>query len=81
MLGRAEPSTWHARRALALCEDADITGFLRAASYEALARASLVAGDRVGAAEAEAAAWSAAEAIDDPEDRQIFEQDMASLPR
>ena len=46
-----------------------------------LARASLVAGDRVGAAEAEAAAWSAAEAIDDPEDRQIFEQDMASLPR
>ncbi len=81
VLGRAEPSTWHARRALALCEDADITGFLRAASYEALARAALVAGDRGGAAEAEAAAWSAAESIDDPEDRQIFEQDMASLPR
>jgi len=35
----------------------------------------------VGAAEAEAAAWSAAEAIDDDEDRQVFEQDMSSLPR
>ena len=81
VLGRPEPSTWHARRALALCDEAGIDGFFRAASYEALARACLVAGDRVGAAEAEAAAWSAAEAIDDDEDRQIFEQDMASLPR
>jgi DNA-binding transcriptional MerR regulator len=81
VLGRAEPSAWHARRALAGCDDAEITGFLRAASNEALARALLVAGDRAGAAEAEAAAWSAAEAIDDEEDRQIFEQDMASLPR
>jgi hypothetical protein len=81
VLGRAEPSTYHARRALALCDDAGITGFFRAASNEALARALLVAGDRAGASGAEADAWSAAEAIEDDEDRQIFEQDMASLPR
>lgn len=81
VLGRGEPSMWHARRALALCEEAGVTGFFLAASNEALARASLVAGDRVAAAEAEAAAWAAAEAIDEDEDRQIFEQDMASLPR
>ena len=81
VLDRAEPSVHHARRALALCDEAGIMGFFRAASNEALARALLVAGDRAGAATAEAAAWAAAEAIDDDEDRQIFEQDMASLPR
>jgi DNA-binding transcriptional MerR regulator len=81
VLGHAEESTFHARRALALCDEAGITGFFRAEANEALARALLVAGDRVGAAAAEAAAWADAEAIDDAEDRQIFEQDMASLPR
>jgi DNA-binding transcriptional MerR regulator len=81
VLGRAEPSTYHARRALARCDEAGIAGFSRAAANEALARALLVAGDRAGAASAEADAWAAAEAIDDDEDRQIFEQDMASLPR
>jgi hypothetical protein len=35
----------------------------------------------VGAAEAETAAWRAAEAIDEAEERATFEQDMASLPR
>jgi DNA-binding transcriptional MerR regulator len=81
VLGRSEPALWHARRALAVAEEAEITGFFRAASYEALTRALLVAGDRARAAAAEADAWQAAEAIDDDEDRLIFEQDMASLPR
>jgi hypothetical protein len=37
----------HARQPenLAICEDADIREFVRAAAYEALTRASLVAGD------------------------------------
>ncbi len=81
VLGHAEPATYHARRALAICDEAGITGFFRASANEALARALLVAGDRAGAATAEAAAWAAAEGIDADEDRQIFEQDMASLPR
>jgi DNA-binding transcriptional MerR regulator len=80
VLGRAEPSVHHARRALAICDETGATGFLRAASSEALARALLVAGDRAGAAAAASAARAAAESIDDDEDRQIFEQDMASLP-
>ncbi len=81
VLGRAEPSEWHARRALALCDEGAVKGFFLAAANEALARALLVAGDRAGAATAEAAAWAAATEIEDDEDRQIFEQDMASLPR
>jgi DNA-binding transcriptional MerR regulator len=81
VLGRSEPSEHHARRALTLCDEASIEGFFLAASYEALTRALLVAGDRVGAAEAETSAWRAAEAIDEEEERATFEQDMASLPR
>ncbi len=81
VLGHAESALWHARRSLSIAEEAEIEGFFRAAAFEALARAMLVAGDRPGAAAAEADAWRAAEAIDDDEDRQIFEQDMASLPR
>jgi hypothetical protein len=64
-----------------LCEGAGIEGFYLAAAHESLARALLVAGDREGAEEAEAKAWAAAQDIDEDEDRQIFEQDMASLPR
>jgi hypothetical protein len=30
VLGRAEPATYHAQRALAICEGADIRGFVRA---------------------------------------------------
>jgi DNA-binding transcriptional MerR regulator len=81
VLGRPEPAVHHARRALAMCEEAGVTGFYLAEGFEALARALLVAGDRPGAAEAEAAAWGAAASIADAEDRQIFEQDMATLPR
>jgi DNA-binding transcriptional MerR regulator len=81
VLGHAEPAVYHARRALAICDEAGITGFFLASANEGLTRALLVAGDRPGAAAAEATAWSAAEDIDDDEDRQIFEQDMATLPR
>ena len=81
VLGHAEPAVYHARRAVALCDQAGITGFFRASANEGLARALLVTGDRDGAAAAEAAARTAAAAIDDDEERQIFEQDMATLPR
>jgi DNA-binding transcriptional MerR regulator len=81
VLGHAEEAAYHARRALEICDEAGLAGFLRAEANEALARALLVAGDRAGAAAAEAAAWADAEGIDDDEERQIFEQDMATLPR
>ena len=71
----------HARRALEICEAAGIEGFYRAAAYEALARAAIVAGDVAAAARHEAAARAEAGKIDDPAEREIFEQDIASLPR
>jgi DNA-binding transcriptional MerR regulator len=80
VLSRAEPSVHHAARALAICDAAGIEGFFRAASYEALARAHAVAGDRDEAERNRELAWKAAESIDEDEDREIFENDMASLP-
>jgi DNA-binding transcriptional MerR regulator len=81
VLGRTEPALHHARRCLEICEAGDVAPFYVAEAYEAAARAHAVAGDRAGAAEAEAQAWRAAEAIEDPEERQMFEQDMATIPR
>ena len=80
VLGRGEPAVHHAARALAICDGAGIDGFFRAAACEALARAHAVAGNRAEAERWRDAAWKAAEAIDEDEDREIFERDMASLP-
>ena len=81
VLGRGEPALHHAERCRTICEEGEVSPFYRAEAYEALARANAVAGDRASAAEAEASAWRAAEAIGDAEERQLFEHDMASLPR
>jgi DNA-binding transcriptional MerR regulator len=81
VLGRAEPALHHAARCLAICEEHDVAVFYRAEAYEALARAHAVAGERTAAAEAEASAWRVADTIEDPEERRLFEQDMATLPR
>jgi hypothetical protein len=81
VLGRAEPALYHAGRCLAICEANDVAPFYAAEAYEALARGHAVAGDRAAAAEAEANAWRVAERIEDAEERQMLEQDLASLPR
>lgn len=80
VLGRAEPALWHARRCLAIVEDAGIADFDLAAAYEAIARAYVVA-DRPD----EAAAWKAKaivalDGIADADDREPIEQDLATLP-
>jgi hypothetical protein len=79
-LGRTEPAIHHAKRALAICEEADIEGFFRAEAYEALARAHAIDGDRAEAERCRDLARKSAEAIDDVEDRETFERDMATLP-
>ncbi|HYJ61523.1 MAG TPA: helix-turn-helix domain-containing protein [Actinomycetota bacterium] len=81
VLGRAEPTLHHARRCIAMCEEHDVGPFYLAEGYEALARGHAVAGDRAAAAEAEAQAWRVAEGIQDAEERQMLEQDLASVPR
>lgn len=79
MLGRAEPARWHATRARKGCEAAGIDGFLLGAAYEALARASRVAGER-----AETEHWIAlgrriADELPDPEDRQVLTDDLEEI--
>ena len=83
-LGRGEPAVWHATRCLELAEaavkagvadDWDVPGAL-----EGLARAQAVAGDRAAAEATRARALQAVQAIADPEDRQLIEQDLETTP-
>jgi hypothetical protein len=80
VLGRGEPALWHARRCLEINEAAKTEDFDLAAAYEAMARASLAAGDQAACAEWKTRGVAALEAIRDPEDRQVVEDDLALLP-
>ncbi len=80
-LGRAEPALHHARRCVALAEgDASREDWDLPAAYEAMARASAVAGDRAAATEWIARARTALEAVVDIEDRRLIEGDLATIP-
>jgi hypothetical protein len=79
VLGRAEPAMHHARSSLAICEESGIGDWVLAAAYEALARASGVAGDREGFSIWLERARNATAAIADPQDRGVIEQDLAAL--
>jgi DNA-binding transcriptional MerR regulator len=82
-LGRGEPALWHARRSVeineALPAEARESWDLPAA-YEAMARASLVAGDSASGALWKAKATTALADISDADDRMPIEQDLATLP-
>ncbi|HXR10894.1 MAG TPA: hypothetical protein VN770_01250 [Gaiellaceae bacterium] len=80
-LGRAEPALHHARRCLEICKEHGIGDFDLAYAYEALARAHAGAGDMDAAARYERQARAAGEQIGDEDDRVIFENDLATLPR
>ena len=80
VLGRAEPALHHARRCLAVTTTADVPDWLVASAHEGLARAYAVAGDREAAVREQAAARDALERVADPEDRQVVEDDLASIP-
>jgi DNA-binding transcriptional MerR regulator len=81
-VGRGEPAVHHARR----CHDITVAGgddlepWLLGSAYEALARAYAVAGDRAVAREWRDKAVAQLEQVVDPDDREIVEQDIASLP-
>jgi DNA-binding transcriptional MerR regulator len=83
-LGRGEPAVWHARRCVEYSEAAAAAGEAETwdvpSSYEAMARALAVAGDRAAAEEWRSRARAAVAAIAEPEDRQVIEQDLATLP-
>jgi len=80
VLGRGEPALHHARRCLEICEANGIGDWDLAAAYEALARASAVAGDRVGADRWRALAETATSGIAEKEDRDQIAQELATLP-
>jgi DNA-binding transcriptional MerR regulator len=80
VLGRGESSLHHARRCLAIAEEHELERWLFASAFEALARAHAVAGDRAKAAEWKSRAEAAVAEIDEPEERQIVEGDIATLP-
>lgn len=80
VLGRAESALHHARRELELADRHRLGPFILATAYEALARASAVAGDRRAFEEHRRRAREAAAAIEDAEEREVAESDIASLP-
>jgi hypothetical protein len=57
-----------------------VPDWLVASAHEGLARAYLVAGNRTSALDERALARGVLERVGDAEDRQIVEDDLASLP-
>ena len=80
VLGRAEPALWHAHRCLEINEANGSADWDIASAYEAMARASLAAGDLDGVAAWKAKAVAALDGIADADDREIIEGDIATLP-
>jgi hypothetical protein len=79
VLGRAEPALWHGRRCLDLCDEHGIGDFDLAYAYEALARAHRVAEQLPEAEAYERLAIEAGARITDPDDREHFHEDLATL--
>ncbi len=80
VLGRAEPALHHAQRCFETCRANGIEDFDLAFAYEALARASAVAGRPDDAADYAELARQAGERISEQEEREIFFSDLAGLP-
>lgn len=80
VLGRAEPALWHARRCVAIYEAAGIADWDIASAYEAMARAHLAAGELDQVALWKAKAEAALAGVADQDDRDVIENDLATLP-
>jgi DNA-binding transcriptional MerR regulator len=79
VLGRGEPALHHARRCLEICQQHGIGDWDVAFAYEALARASRVAGDLEGRERYAALARQAGQQIKEAEEREGFEADVATV--
>jgi len=79
-LGRAEPAVVHSRLSLDNATLVTDEPWLLASAYEGLSRAYATAGDRAAAREWKDKAVAQLELVTDPDDREIVEQDVASLP-
>lgn len=79
VLGRTEPALHHAKRALAICHANEIADFDLAFCYEALARASAIAGDTEQKAHWLSEGHAALDSIADEEDRAIVLADLETV--
>lgn len=79
-VGRPEPAVHHARLCLENARLAIDEPWLLGSAYEGLARAYAAAGDRAAATEWKDKAVAQLELVTDRDDREIVEQDIASLP-
>jgi hypothetical protein len=80
VLGRPEPALHHAKRVLDICQENDIGDWDLAFAYEALARASSVAGDAAAARGYTDQALAAAKDIATGDDRAIVLADLETIP-
>lgn len=80
VLGLAEPAMFHARKVLMICEREGIADFDLAFAYEALARASAVAGDAPGTARWAELARGACAQIAEQDDRELVLADLETIP-
>lgn len=80
VLGRGEPALHHARRCLAWCEVGEVEDWDLPYAYEALARASVAAGNEDDARRYAANARELAAGVADPGDREHLEEDLHTLP-
>ena len=80
VLGRGEPAVHHARRALDHAVQVEGQPWVLASAYEGLSRAYAVAGDRAAAVEWKQKAEERLTMVDDADDREIVERDLATLP-
>ena len=78
VVGRAEPALHHARRCLALTDEHGLQDFDLGYAHEAMARALALSGEPDEARVHLAAARAVP--IADPEDREIYEADLAAEP-
>ncbi|MBL8720681.1 MAG: hypothetical protein JNL79_32140 [Myxococcales bacterium] len=80
VLRRSEPALFHARLCLEVAESGGLSAFDRAFAHEALARGWAVAGELEKARAEVAMAKALAPEIEDEEDRQVLEADLATVP-
>jgi DNA-binding transcriptional MerR regulator len=80
VIGRPEPALWHARRCVEIDEaSANREAWDLPSAYEAMARAHLAAGDRRSARDWATKARAELAKIDDADDREVIENDLAAL--
>ena len=79
-LGLAELALRFSARALDRVEAAGIEGWMLASAYEGMARANAVAGNREERERFAALSQSTLETVEDPEEREVIEEQLGSIP-